>query len=63
MTTDVENLVAALRPFFESSTRTDANGNDANVVDGLFAIAAAIHRVADRVEDANSVARREPHFG
>ena len=38
---------AALRDVFESPNEADRNLEPANVVDGLFAIARAIHRLAE----------------
>jgi hypothetical protein len=41
----------AIRSTLISPNEADSNGEVANVVDGLFAIARAIHRLADAVAD------------
>lgn len=44
--------VDRLADCFTSPNETDSNGETANVVDGLFAIARAIGRLADVIEKA-----------
>jgi hypothetical protein len=45
-----EPVSAALRGTLESPNESDANGEVANVVDGLFAIARALRAVAAAIE-------------
>jgi hypothetical protein len=49
---DIEDAVAAIGNNLESLNESDSNGEAANVVDGLFAIARAIQNLADAVDDA-----------
>jgi hypothetical protein len=41
----------SLRAVFESPNECDSNFENANVVDGLFAVARAIHHLAEVLED------------
>ena len=50
MSGDIETVAAALQDVFISPNEADSNLEPANVVDGLFAIARAIHRLADVVD-------------
>ena len=47
---DGENIALALARVFESPNETDSNGECANVVDGLFAIARALDAVSRSVD-------------
>ena len=47
----MEDLEKALRSVFESPNVSDANGENANVVDALSSIAAAIDRHTDAVKN------------
>jgi hypothetical protein len=47
-----DNAIArALQRVFESTIEVDRNFDPANVVDGLFAIARGLHRIADVMEE------------
>lgn len=45
-----DKLINALIRVFESPNECDSNGEPPNVVDGLYAIARAIRRLANAVE-------------
>lgn len=45
-----DSVQAALRAVLVSPNESDSNFEPANVVDGLFAIARALDRVADAIE-------------
>ena len=45
--TEQSKITEVLKAVFESPNESDRNFEPANVVDGLFAIARAIHRLAD----------------
>jgi hypothetical protein len=47
-----DDLADALTSTLQSVNECDRNGEPANVVDGLFAIARAIHRLAEAVDRA-----------
>lgn len=51
MSADTANLAAAITYALFSMSEDDANGKQANVVDGLFAIARAIDSLAVAVAD------------
>lgn len=57
MSRTIDDEVAALAGVIEAGTvspnELDLNGEPANVVDGLFAIARAIRALADAIKDAN----------
>lgn len=53
------SLSSAVRNTFTSSAEADSNMENANVVDGLFAIANAIETLADRVGDILAPKRKE----
>jgi hypothetical protein len=42
---------------FESPNELDSNGEPANVVDGLFAIARSLDRIADALHNRNDIER------
>jgi hypothetical protein len=52
MTTPRTDIGNALRGTLISPNESDANGEPANVVDGLFAIARAIEGLAQAIRDA-----------
>lgn len=58
MTEDIGRLLQGLRLMFVSSNERDRNGEAANVVDGLFAIAWSIRRLAEAVEKQSGNADR-----
>jgi hypothetical protein len=47
----MDEVAKALRVSLNSPNERDSNGESANVVDGLFAIARAIHRLAEAYEN------------
>lgn len=47
---EITSTLRVIAEAFISPNETDANGEYANVIDGLFAIARAIGRVADALE-------------
>lgn len=51
--TDGQIISRALTSLFESPNECDSNLEPANVVDGLFAIARSIGKLADAVQEAN----------
>ena len=53
--TDRDQLAKAILDTLISPNESDRNMEAANVVDGLFAIARAIHRLAEAVEQANEL--------
>jgi hypothetical protein len=55
-----KDLATALAEVFVSPNESDANYEPANVVDGLFAIARAIHRLADTTGQGSC---EHPHVG
>lgn len=50
MMSDAEKLADVLHAVLESPNEADRNGEDANVVDGLFAIARAIDGLTSEIE-------------
>jgi hypothetical protein len=53
--TDVgSSITSAMESAFVSPNESDSNMEPANVVDGLFAIARALHRVAKAIEEMPS---------
>lgn len=57
---DTDTPATAIAGAFVSPNETDSNGEAANVVDGLFAIARAINRLADVVEIADNNRHLDP---
>lgn len=51
---------AAIVRTLESPNEPDSNGENANVVDGLFYIGRALHRLAAAHENANRIATGQP---
>lgn len=47
---EIQDIAAALRDTLRSPNESDSNGEAANVVDGLFAISRALHRLAKAIE-------------
>jgi hypothetical protein len=47
---DADVIIKAMTDVFVSPNESDSNGEEANVVDGLFAIARALNRVAKAIE-------------
>jgi hypothetical protein len=47
----MNRLTEALKNVFISPNEADSNYEPANVVDGLYAIARAIHRLSDVIEE------------
>jgi len=56
---DTDPPTMAIAAGLISPNEADRNGEPANVVDGLFAIARAVHRLADTVEAARCPQRAE----
>lgn len=54
----MSDLGDSLRAVLESPNEWDSNGEPANVVDGLFAIARALNRVAKAIEDQSEAPER-----
>lgn len=52
---DSDNLTVALAHCLVSPNEGDSNGEPANVVDGLFAVARAINRVADAIFESDKI--------
>ena len=52
METEKEKIANALRAVLISPNELDSNWENANVVDGLFAIAGALDRIGKRLEVA-----------
>jgi hypothetical protein len=52
MTNNTDRMAEAIRAALISPNESDSNGEAANVVDGLFAIARALDRVANAINDA-----------
>jgi hypothetical protein len=56
-----DSLAKSLEYVFTSSSQRDQNGEEANVVDGLFAIARALDRIGNAIERLAPVEEPENH--
>ena len=54
-----DRLASVLWDTLQSPNEADRNGENANVVDGLFAIARGLHHVARATERANGLGRED----
>lgn len=54
MTTQTEILANTIRRVLESPNEPDRNMEPANIVDGLFALARAVHTLAKAIESQTS---------
>jgi hypothetical protein len=52
-------IAKALEGLFSSPNESDSNGEEANVVDGLFAIARGLHDIADAIRESGNESREE----